>query len=88
MALSFREELILRACSAGRPVEESVSGHQEVLRRAVNAQFVADACCEVWGHDNQPLMSGAGVDWPGAQTIVAPLRTHEHVECRRCGKKT
>jgi hypothetical protein len=48
----------------------------------------ANACCEIWGHDNRPVVSGAGVDWPGGKTIAMPEKVHDHVKCERCGRST
>lgn len=74
--LSFREQLALGIFQ---------DRHGLTDREAADAiQRFAEACCESWGHDDQPYAPPE----VGSATIAAPEgQRPAHVLCSRCGRR-
>lgn len=90
--LSFREQLAIsvasrsHAPSPARGTSPCFEGHGGLteLEIAQSIQRFAEACCESWGHDDQPYAPPE----VGSATIAAPEgQRPAHVLCARCGRR-
>jgi hypothetical protein len=74
--LSFREQLALAIFMDRHGLSD--------LEAAGCVQGFAVACCQVWGHDDQPYAPPE----IGGATIAAPEgQRPAHVLCARCGRR-
>ena len=78
--MEFRDKLFLALA-----VEPVATRESQPARDLANqVQQTAETCCEIWGHDDQPVF----LSHAGAHTIATPTANHAHAKCRRCGRET